>query len=72
MGWLGLTEDETLDTSIWALELAYEGKVEMLKLCFGDGSDPDAEQTPGTVPATKNNVLEVFRTLKSKAKGKAK
>ena len=43
MGWLGWTEAETLDTSMPAIGLAYDGRIEMLQAIFGKG-----EAKPGT------------------------
>lgn len=41
MGWLGWTEQQTLDTTIPAIWAAYRGKIEMLKACYGS-----SEKTP--------------------------
>jgi hypothetical protein len=40
MGWLGWTEDQTLQTTIPAIELAYEGRCDMLRSIFGGGDEP--------------------------------
>ena len=39
MGWLGWTEEQTLQTTIPALELAIAGRSEMINAIFGGGSD---------------------------------
>ncbi len=57
-GWLGWTEQQTLDTSIPAIELAYDGRIEMLKMCFGSGED--AKPKPSGPPAGKD-VFAVLR-----------
>jgi len=43
MGWLGWSERIALSTSIPAIELALEGRVEMLNAIFGGG---ESEQKP--------------------------
>jgi hypothetical protein len=40
MGWLGWSEDQTLDTTMPSIIEAYEGRVDMLKAIFGDGKKP--------------------------------
>ena len=68
MGWLGWTEEQTLDTTMRGIWLAYEGRGEMLKAIFGGGKDkagrPLAEPD---MPATKENILSVFQLLKGAA-----
>lgn len=44
MGWLGWSEEQTLRTTIPAIELAYEGRLDMLRAVFGGG---DAQQPQG-------------------------
>lgn len=39
MGWLGWTEEQTLQTTIPAIELAHEGRCDMLRAIFG-GNEP--------------------------------
>lgn len=70
MGWLGWTEQETLDTSIPAIVLAYEGRSEMirrtLESVFGSGDDPEPDApTPTTKakPLSAATVQSVFRAL---------
>ncbi len=40
MGW---TEEQTLNTKMSAILLAYEGRVDMLRAIFGGGSEPAPE-----------------------------
>lgn len=57
---LGYTEQETLDTSIPALELAYEGlmELEMLRL---RGSFAPAAPAPQPAPPSSESVFAAFR-----------
>jgi hypothetical protein len=71
MGWLGWGFEQTLDTPVWALEMAVKAKREMLQMCFGGGEGETSNQPDKMIPASKENVTAMFRTLKSKAKGKA-
>lgn len=41
MGWVGYTEEQALQMTIPALELAYEGRCEMLEAIFGGGESAD-------------------------------
>lgn len=43
MGWLGWTEEVTLRTTVPSIELALEGRAEMLNKIFGKG-EPEPEQ----------------------------
>lgn len=47
MGWLGWSEEQTLDTRMPMIVLAYEGRVKMLKAVFGGGDEPPAEERDG-------------------------
>lgn len=58
MGWLGWTEDETLDTSIAAIELALNGRDKMLRACFGSS---DAEEGDGERTLTVEETKTLFR-----------
>lgn len=40
MGWMGWTEEQTLRTTIPALELAFEGRCDMLAAIFGGAETP--------------------------------
>lgn len=73
MGWLGWTEEQTLDTSMPAIVMAYEGRREMLNALFGGGEqgeeakaepEPDPEYPPKTEVAEK--LKHAFRWLASK------
>lgn len=44
MGWLGWTEHQALATDVNAIAVAYEGRVDMLKAIFGDGSKPAGDK----------------------------
>ncbi len=62
MGWLGWTEQQTLDTTIPAIETAFRGRVEMLKACFGSGDDkPKPEPEPQRVSG--KTLFAMMRTL---------
>lgn len=53
MGWMGWTEAQTLSTTIPAIELAYQGRFELLKSIFGGkGADEPTE----FIPATGRNI----------------
>ena len=58
MGWLGWTENETLNASIENIYLAYEGKREMLKAIYGGGEE-GKEVTPST-PEEYNHAMKAF------------
>lgn len=60
MGWLGWTEQQTLDTSIPAIELAFSGRMEMLKACFGAAEEP---ATPPVEIQTPEHIASVFRSV---------
>ena len=59
MGWLGWTEDQTLNTSMPAIEIAYRAKVEMLKACFGGGPSETDKPQEGMKP-TAENLRQAF------------
>jgi hypothetical protein len=50
------------------IEAGYRAKVDMLRACFGGGkkSKPGAEGEPAMQPATPQNVLAVFKSLKGR------
>jgi hypothetical protein len=61
MGWLGWSYETTRDTPIWAVELAYDGKRDMLKAIYGDGSNPDGDKpSENMIPATDDNLKSMF------------
>lgn len=74
MGWLGWTEAETLDSSMPAIVLAYDGRIEMLQSIFGKGeakpSEPGAEAAPSdeSVPIA-DRLKSAFRSLMGRAGG---
>ena len=68
MGWLGWTEDQTLDTSMPAIALAYEGRLEMLQSIFGSGEAASAEPEEAD-PDIANRLKNTFRALANKPKG---
>lgn len=46
---------------MWAIELAYEGKAEMLRHCFGGAAEPAEDQEgEGLLPATSNRISSLF------------
>lgn len=61
-GWLGWSEQETLDTSIPTILLAYEGRVEMLKACFGGSDEPEPEKRKPN-EASPEQVRSLFRAF---------
>lgn len=75
MGWLGYTEREALDTSIPAIETAYEGLVEKLRLIqHGQfvavaGESPAAEPTEQRKPSGQA-IFAVLRQAASPAHAK--
>jgi len=62
MGWLGWTEQQTLDASIPAIEIALEGRVEMLKACFGSNDKPPDSPAPVTSVMPAQSVFAAFRS----------
>lgn len=59
MGWLGWTEQQTLDTSIPAIELAYEGKLEVMRVAqFG----PQTPAAPSPPPPSGKSVMAIIRS----------
>lgn len=70
MGWLGWTEEETLNTTLSAIELAYEGKVDMLKLCFGAPEEEKPEED--FKPATPQNVRRILDGMIERDKKKSR
>ncbi|MGF7160126.1 hypothetical protein FHS85_001749 [Rhodoligotrophos appendicifer] len=62
MGWLGWTEQQTLNTTMSSIITAYRGRIDLLKTLLGQSSDKTQPQ--GRMkPATAANVLAVFRRL---------
>lgn len=61
-GWLGWTEQEVLDTSILVIVQAYEGRVDMLKECFGSG-DQDQKSTGYVKPTDAKGVRGLMQGL---------
>lgn len=64
MGWLGYTEAELNDTDVNMIVLAYEGKVEMLKACYGS-----TEKRPAIQP-TANDIRDFAATHNAMMGGK--
>jgi hypothetical protein len=54
MGFLGWTYDQTENTPFGAIETAYEGRMEMLRMCFGGEEKPEA-------PPSGEAIRSVFR-----------
>jgi hypothetical protein len=44
MGWLGWKPKEVRECHLQELHLAYEGKIEMLKACYGGGDSKEDEK----------------------------
>jgi hypothetical protein len=57
MGWIGWTEEQTLQTTIPAIETAYRGRCKMVSAIFG-GSEP----TPAPVSARPFSI-ELFDAM---------
>lgn len=57
MGYLGWSYHDAMFTDCLVILLAYEGKMEMLRLCFGGGEE--AAQTP-TQPMTQELFGSMF------------
>lgn len=74
MGWLGWTEQQTLDTSMPAIALAYEGRREMFNALFGGGESadagPDEPAEPAADPDVGQKVLFALRTVGASLKSK--
>lgn len=72
MGWLGWSEEQTLDTSMPAIMIAYDGRMEMLQSIFG-GGEAKAEQPKaddGEPVSLHERLKSAFRALKSRRDGK--
>ncbi len=63
MGWLGWTEDQTLDTRMTSIVMAYEGRLKMLKAIFGSEEKPKVARVSMKDPAA---VKALLRGLASK------
>lgn len=64
MGWLGYTEREALDTSIPAIETAYEGLVEKLRLIQHNQFVAVTGETPQPLQAAPPSGAAVFAVLR--------
>lgn len=58
-GFCGWTEQQTLATRIPVIELAYEGVIERLRMCYGSG-EPDKPTEPSEKP-TGRQIFDVIR-----------
>jgi len=65
MGWLGYTEQETLDTTMPALMRGYEGRLKMLRACYG-GSEDETPEAPAAEPVLAVQAQTAFRALAGK------
>jgi hypothetical protein len=68
MGWLGWTEAQTLDTSMAAIVMAREGRIELLQQIFGDGrTAPEPAKLEPDLPDRKTiseGLKSALRSLK--------
>ncbi len=46
MGWLGWSPETALGADMNAIRVAYDGRIDMLKACFGGGDDKPASTAP--------------------------
>lgn len=73
MGWLGWTEAETLDTSMPAIVLAYDGRIEMLQSIFGKGEakagEPESVPEPEAGAPVADRLKSTLRGLMGRAAG---
>lgn len=60
MGWIGWTEDQTLDTHMAAIVLAYEGRADMLGYIFGGKAD---EPHQVEEPISQDGILSILRAM---------
>jgi len=68
-GWLGWTPEVTLNAALWEIELAYDGKLDLLKAVYGSGETGEEDDQPkNTLAATPGNVKRVFSSLKNKGR----
>jgi|GEM_PF-3375793 len=63
MGWLGWTEDQTLDTRMISIVMAYEGRLKMLKAIFGSEDKPKEAGVSMKDPAA---VKALFAGMKAR------
>jgi hypothetical protein len=70
MGWLGWTEQQTLDTSMPAIVLAYEGRQDMIRVTlervFGPAEpapDDDSAEPAEPVTLKVSDIRNTFRRL---------
>lgn len=57
MGWIGWTEEQTLQTTIPAIELAYRARCDMLQAIFGGAEDAAPAVSPRPMTPTLFNAL---------------
>lgn len=57
MGWLGWTWDEVRGQDVNVIEMALEGRAQMLDTCFGDGKRNERKK-PGVTPARFRSFAE--------------
>ena len=70
MGWLGWTEEQTLATSMPAIVIAYEGRLDMLQALFGSATAPaalDADEKPPERDDLATRIKGAFRALQGRA-----
>jgi len=60
MGWLGWSEDQTLDSTMPIIELAYEGRIDMLKFHRGDPPNDGKSEPPPRSPITPELFDAIF------------
>jgi hypothetical protein len=75
MGGLGWTFETTMATPIWAVELAQDGKVDLLQTIHGKGdsgvSTSAGPQPENLRPATSENLRSMFRGFGAKTISRA-
>lgn len=62
MGWIGWTEQQTLDTHMAAIVLAYEGRADMLGYIFGGKAEEPGQVEPAE-PISQDGILSILRAM---------
>jgi hypothetical protein len=69
-GWIGWSEEQTLDASMPAIEAAYAGRIELLQAIFGKPKEQEGQPRRKLTPAEMGGALKMaFRGFMAKGTG---